>query len=167
MTRAPAAVPLVLTAPEVAAVVTRLDGEASTARRVRYLLSDRLALDGAPRKGQTRLYRPVDVALMRLAVRLEAQGVSAWVVRVVLAYSGDVIRAAWHARADVALTVRGVRGTIESASTATTPSVACVPLRPVWNGVERAIRRARHHRPNVWLWRHVPAAVLAQPDGAA
>src|ERR1700736_6228524 len=109
MLRSPSAVPLVLTAPEVAAVVARLEGEPCTPRRVRYLLSERLAVDGAPRKGQTRLYRPVDVALMRLALRLQAQGLSAWTVRVVLAYSQDVIRAAWRSRADVALAVRGVR----------------------------------------------------------
>jgi hypothetical protein len=33
---------------------------------------------------------------MRLAVRLEAQGVSAWVAHVVLAYCGEEIRAAWR-----------------------------------------------------------------------
>jgi hypothetical protein len=157
----PPEVPLVLTAPEVAAVVARLDGDACTPRRVRYLLSHRLAVDGARRKGQTRLYGPVDVALMRLAVRLQAQGLSRWTVRVVLVYSREILRDAWRSRAAVALVVRGVRGTIESAATATPgPADASVPLRPVWVGVERAIRRERLQRPRVWQWRAVPAAVL-------
>src|SRR2546428_5507109 len=78
--------PLVLTAPEVAAVVSQLEGEPCSVRRVRYLLSELLATDAAPQRGQARLSGPVDVALMRLAVRLEAQGLSAWVARVVLAY---------------------------------------------------------------------------------
>jgi len=81
----PSASTLVLTASEMAQVVARLEGEACSARRVRYLLGGLILGDTVPQRGRTRLYGPIDVAMMRLAVRLEAQGISAWVVRVVLA----------------------------------------------------------------------------------
>lgn len=152
-----------VTAAELATVVTQLEGEACTARRVRYLLGGLLPMDGGQR-GRTRLYGAIDVALMRLAVRLEAAGVSAWVVRVVLAYCGDEIRAAWRSGAAVALSVRGVTGWIHSARPeADGPvAVACVPLRSVLAGNESAIRQARRARPNIWMWRACPAASLPQ-----
>jgi hypothetical protein len=128
-----------LTAPHVAAAVVRLEGEPCTARRVRYLLSGVAIRDRAPDRGRgtARGYGAVDVALMRLAVRLEAQGVSAWVVRVVLAYCGDEIRAAWRNGAVGALVVRGVTGAIERVKPdADAPSaMARVPLRSVWTGL--------------------------------
>jgi hypothetical protein len=163
--RSPSA--LVLTASEVATVVARLEGEACTARRVRYLLSGLLMTETASQRGQTRLYGPVDVALMRLAVRLEAQGVSAWVVRVVLSYGGEEIRAAWRAGATVALAVRGVTGTIEPARLQTPTAVARVLLRSVTTGNAAAIRRERRTRPMVWMWRPLPASALGPPEVAS
>jgi hypothetical protein len=159
----------VLTASEIAAVVTRLEGEACTARRVRYLLSGLLQTDSGTQRGHTRLYGPIDLAMMRLAVRLEAQGVSAWVVRVVLSYGGEEIRAAWRAGASLALAVRGVTGTIEPAKleTPTSPAVARVLLRSVTTGNVAAIRRERRTRPMVWMWRPMAASALGPPEVAA
>jgi hypothetical protein len=140
-----------LTAPDVAAAVVRLEREPCTARRVRHLLSGVVISDRAPRRGRrTRGFSAVDVALMRLAVRLEAQGVSAWVVRVVLAYCGDEIRAAWRRRTAVALVVRGVTGTIEGVTPeADAPAaMARVPLRSVLRGIGPAMRRTRRARPS-------------------
>jgi hypothetical protein len=73
------------------------------------------------------------VGLVRLAVRLERQGVSAWAARVVLAYCGDDIRAAWPAGAPAALNVRGVTGSIEMATrdTDVPANVVRVRLRTV------------------------------------
>jgi len=156
--------PLVLTAPEVAAVVSQLEGESCSARQVRYLLSGLLGTDAERPHGQTRWHGPADVALMRLAVRLEAQGVSAWVVRVVLAYCGTEIRAAWASGAPVALVIRGVTGTIESLATDfAVPAAARVPLRAVWTGVERAMRQTRRARPHLWRWKAGPAVSSFSP----
>lgn len=152
--------PLVLTAPEVAAVVTALEGTACTARRVRYLFDGQRGAAGVVR-GQTRLYGLPEVAVMRLVLRLEAQGVSGWVARVVVTYCGDAIGAAWRRGAAAALVVRGVTGTIEPVRDATArPAAACVPLPPVWRGIERAVRAARRRHPDVWRWRQVDPATL-------
>ena len=150
--------PLVLTAPEVAAVVSQLEGERCTVRQVRYLLYGLLPSDTPVPRGHTRLYGPDDVALMRLAVRLHAQGVSAWVARVVLAYCGAEIRAAWRAGSASALVVRGVTGTIEAATAdpSSAPASVRVSLRAVWIGVERAMRGTRRDRPQIWRGRHIP-----------
>jgi hypothetical protein len=158
------ATPLVLTAPEVAAVVSRLEDQACSVRRVRYLLSGLPATDPTAARGEVRLYGPADVALMRLAVRLEARGVSAWVAQEVLAYRADEIRAAWRAGAPAALQVRGVTGSIEMATrdTDTPPGVVRVPLRPVFVGIASAIRRERRARPTIWRWRARATAALAQ-----
>ena len=158
------AAPLALTAPEVAALVSRLEGEPCSVRRVRYLLVGLPATDGAPPRGEVRLYGPVDVALMRLAMRLEAQNISAWVAQVVLAYGVEAIRAAFRSGEDVALVVRGVIGSIERAKPEldTSPVAARIPLRSVFAGLESAIRRERRARPHIWRWKTRPAAVLAQ-----
>jgi hypothetical protein len=158
------AAPLLLTAPEVAAVVSRLEGEPCSVRRVRYLLSGLSATDAAPPRGEVRLWGPVDVALMRLAVRLGTQGLSPWVARVVLTYSGAEIRAAWTSGASVALAVRGVTGSIEGATPGPdAPAVAArVLLRSVFVGTVSAIRQERRARPTIWRWKARPATALAQ-----
>ena len=71
------ALPLVLTAPEVAAIVSQLEHVPCSVRQVRYLLADLRPPAAARPLREPRLYGPADVGLMRLAVRLEAQGVSA------------------------------------------------------------------------------------------
>jgi hypothetical protein len=154
---------LVLTVSEIADVVGRLENRPCTTRQARYLLAGLLHGDVAPQRGRTRLYGPIDVALMRLALRLESQGISAWVARVVLAYCGDEIRAAWASNRPVALSVRGVMGTIEPANREEMPgAVARVPLRSVLVGIDAAIRRERRARPTVWMWRPRMATALAK-----
>jgi hypothetical protein len=144
--------------------VSRLEGEACSVRRVRYLLSGLPATDAIQARGEVRLYGPVDVALMRLALRLEARDVSAWVVQVVLAYRADEIRAAWRTGAPAALQVRGVTGSLEMATrdTDTPPGVVRVPLRPVFVGIASAIRHERPARPTIWRWRASLATELAE-----
>jgi hypothetical protein len=107
-------------------------------------------------RGETRLYGSLDVAFVRLALRLQAEGVSPWVTRVVLTYlRNDLIRA-WRSSAAVALAVRGLQGTIEPAlrSRPASPS-AWVPLREIAKGIDAEIQRTRDARETVWMWRKV------------
>jgi hypothetical protein len=63
----------------------------------------------AAHTGTTRLYTPIDVAFVRLALRLAREGVSTTVARVVMTYlRSDLIRA-WKAGAPLALAVRDSR----------------------------------------------------------
>lgn len=160
--------PLVLTAPEVAGVVEQLESkECCTVRQVRYLLSGFSRTDAKPPHSHARLYGPVDVALARLAVRLHAQGVSAWVSRVALAYCEEDLRAVWRTNAAMALVVRGVTATVEPviAADTSTPVAARVPLRTVWFGVERAMRSTRRVRP-LWRGRPVPGPTMLNERSA-
>jgi hypothetical protein len=159
--------PLVLTAPEVADVVSQLEREPCSVRQVRYLLSALRRTDPEPQRGHARLYDLDDVALMRLAVRLQTQGISAWVTRVVLAYGADEIRAAWSLGAPVALVVRGVTGFLEPVKPEphTPAASARVPLRAVWSGVKPAMRSPRRTRP-LWRGRPVPVSVAMSERSA-
>src|SRR5262245_55072051 len=103
--------PKVLTAVELARVVSRVSGRTMSARRVRHLLVDSALgteLQGR-RHGQTRLFGLLDLAILRLVVELESQGISAWVSRVILTYVRDDIVRAFKSSAPVALAVRGLR----------------------------------------------------------
>ena len=155
-----ASMPKLLTGTEVAALVGDLEACKCSARQVRYLLvSGRLGSDGQPRtRGQTRLHGVIDVALVRLAVRLTREGLSASLARVVLTYlRADVVRS-WKSGAQVTLAVRGVQGSLEPTLKGR-PSwaVAWVPLRDVWYGLDTHVQRASDARSTVWMWRKVPA----------
>jgi hypothetical protein len=108
-------------------------------------------------QGQTRLFGTLDLALLRLAMELERQGISAWVSRVVLTYLRDDIVRAFKSAAPVALAVTGLRGSLEPALKARPSSVmAWVPLREVWKGLEGEIVGVRAAKPTVWMWAEVP-----------
>jgi hypothetical protein len=147
-----------LTVSEAAKVAAQLAGRPCSPRQVRHLLvGGALGTDTAQRtRGQTRLYGSLDVAFVRLALRLNAEGVSPWVARVVLTYlRNDLIRA-WKSSAAVALAIRGLQGTIEPALRARPSSLsAWVPLREIAKGVEAEIQRVREGRETVWMWRKV------------
>jgi hypothetical protein len=145
-----------LTTVELAKVVSALEQPCS-ARRVRYALS----AGGTNRqgRGRTRLHAADDVALMRVALRLEAAGVSAWVARVVLAYLQDSLIAAIRSRRPKALHVFGVRGSIRPASEPAPPGTIVVPLRSVMHGVLEKMRQTRRDTPTIWAWQQLsPAA---------
>ena len=152
--------PKLLTVAEVAALASRLESRPCSPRQVRYwLVSGRLGNDVQPRtRGQTRLYTVLDVALVRLALRLSREGMSTTVARVVLTYlRNDVIRA-WKAAAPLALAIRGVQGSLEPALKARPAwAEAWVPLRDIWNGLDRKVEETCAARATVWMWRHVPA----------
>jgi hypothetical protein len=156
-----AVVPKLLTAREAAGLVARLTGERCSPRQLHYLLiGGGLGTDVvARRRGQTRLYGTIDLALVRLALLLEGEGLSPWVVRVVLTYLRNDVVLAWRSAAPVALAVRGLRGTLEPALKGRPKwAVGWAPLREVWRDIEKEIQRVREARPSVWMWRHVPAA---------
>jgi hypothetical protein len=147
-----------LTVDEVAKVASQLAGRTCSPRQVRRLLvHGRLGTDITPRtKGQTRLYGPLDVAFVRLALRLHDEGVSPWVGRVVLTYLRNDLVRAWKSSAAVALAISGLKGSIEPAlrprpATAT----AWVPLREIAKGIDAEIHRACDGRDTVWMWRRV------------
>jgi hypothetical protein len=152
--------PKALTAVELAQLVSRLAGRTVSPRRVRHLLVGAgLGTElQARQQGQTRLFGVLDVALIRLAIELEKQGISAWVTRVVLTYLRDDIVRAFRASAPVALGVHGLRARLEPTLKAR-PSgfVAWVPLREIWKGLEAEVAGMRAGKPTVWMWSEVPA----------
>ena len=158
--------PPLLTADEVAHLVSRIEGRRCSARQVRYLLvSGRIGTDvHRRRQGQTRLYGILDVALMRLAVRATREGVSRTVTRVVLTYLRNDLVRAWKAGAAVALAVVGVQGTLEPLLKGR-PSwaVAWVPLREVWQGLDKHVRQVCDLRATVWMWRRVSVHAVPRP----
>ena len=164
-----AVIPKVLTAMEVAALCARLEGRRCSPRQVNYLLvSGGLGTETRRRAhGQTRLHGILDVALVRLALRLQAEGVSPMVTRVTLTYlRNDLIRA-WKAGAAVALTVSGVHGSLQPVLKARPSSgaVACVPLLEIWRGLETELHRVCAARAEVWMWRHVPVDAVPRATG--
>jgi len=151
--------PRLLTAVEAAKLLSRLTGERFTPRRVRHLLVEGgLGTElQARRRGQTRLFGALDLGILRVAIELERQGISAWVARVVLTYLRDDIIRAFKSSAPVALAVTGVRGRIEPALRAKPASaIAWVPLREVSKGLDTEISGVREAKPTVWMWSEVP-----------
>lgn len=148
-----------LTAVEAAHVLSKLTGRTCTPHRVRRLLvSARLGTELQPRQhGQTRLFGALDLAIVRVVIELDRQGVSAWVSKVVLTYLRDDVVRAFKSAAPVALALNGVRGSIEPALKAR-PSwaVAWVPLRDAWKGIETEIEGVRGAKPTIWMWSEVP-----------
>ncbi len=152
--------PKALTAIEIAQTVSRLTGTEVSVRRVRHLLVvSGLGTELQTRQhGQTRLFGVLDLALVRLAIELERQGISAWVGRVVLTYLRDDLVRAFRASAPVALAIRGVRATLEPALKMKPPNLAAwVPLQDVWRGLDAQVVAIRAGKPTVWMWSEVPA----------
>jgi DNA-binding transcriptional MerR regulator len=148
-----------LTATELAKLASKAAGRKCTARRVRHLLvQGGLGTELQPRRqGQTRLFGALDLAIIRLALELERQGISAQVIRVVLTYLRDDIVRAYKAAAPLALAVNGLRGRLEPAlRTKPASAVARVPLREIWKGLDQEIGGVRDAKPTVWMWTEVP-----------
>ena len=152
------ATPKLLTAIEAAQVLSKLSGRNCSPPRVRRLLvKARLGTELQPRqKGQTRLFGSLDLAIVRIALELERQGISAWVSKVVLTYLRDDIVRAFKSAAPVALAVAGLRGSLEpSLKPRPSTAIAWVPLREVWKGLEPEMESIRAAKPTVWMWTEV------------
>jgi hypothetical protein len=116
-------------------------------------------------RGQTRLYGQIDVAFVRLALRLHAEGVSPWVARVVLTYLRNDLVRAWKSSAAVALAINGLKGTLEPALRQRPASAtAWVPLREIAGGIDAEIQRVSEAQPTIWMWRKI--SVHAVPRAA-
>lgn len=149
----------VLTATEAAHVLSKLSGRSCRPYRVRRLLvAAKLGTELQPRqRGETRLFGALDLAIVRVTLELERQGISAWVSKVVLTYLRDDLVRAFKSAAPVALAVSGVRGSLEPAfKTRPSSAVAWVPLREAWKGIEHEIETVRYAKPTVWMWSEVP-----------
>jgi len=156
-----------LTVSEAARVASHLAGRPCSPRQVRHLLvTGALGTETGRRvHGQTRLYGQLDIAFVRLALRLQAQGISPWVVRVVLTYLRNDLVRAWKSSAAVALAINGLKGTLEPALRQRPASAtAWVPLREIAKGIDAEIQRVCDARPTVWMWRRV--SVQAVPRTA-
>lgn len=152
-----------LTAAEAARLLSKTSGRKCSAHRVRRLLVNAgLGTEIQPRRhGQTRLFGALDLAIVRVAIELERQGISAWVAKVVLTYLRDDVVRAFKSAAPVALAVSGVRGSIEPAlRTRPSAAIAWVPLREVWKGLESEIAAIRDAKPTVWMWTEVPCQAV-------
>jgi hypothetical protein len=160
--------PKLLTASEAAVLATALTGQPCTARQVRYLLvQGRLGTDVSPgRRGETRVFGVLDVALLRLALALRAQGVSATVARGVLTYLRDDLIRAWRAAQSMAVAVTGLKGSLEPVPRGRPKwAVAWVPLRELWRDLEVQIHKIREAQPDLWMWKERPAAHVAAERG--
>lgn len=149
-----------LTAEETARLVGGLAGRDCSVRKLRHLLVGCALGTELPsrRRGETRLYGVLDVALLRLALALEAEGLSPWVTRVVLTYLRDDLVRAWKAAAPLSVAVRGVRGSLEPAPKGRPRwAVAWVPLRDIWRGLDAEVERVAGARETVWMWRPIAA----------
>jgi len=112
------------------------------------------------------MYGVIDLALVCLARRLKAAGISPSVARVVLTYRRDDVVRAWKAGANAALVVTGLHGAVVSvAKTMSAKAAAIVPLQDVWRGLDAEVERLTRTRPTVWMWRDVP--VHAVPRSVA
>jgi len=143
----------VLTAPELAQLISDLESTTCEPWHIRrYLIDVKPPIDGA--FGRTRLYTADDLCLVRLAVRLEREGLSAWVVRAVLANHADEIVRAWRSGTASVLAVHGVRGKViaEADSTRVPTGTTVVPLQPIRRDVSTAIARIRRHNPTIQLF---------------
>jgi hypothetical protein len=148
-----------LTVDELAALASRLAGRSCTPRRVRYLLiTGGLGTEWqSRRRGGTRLYGVLDLELVRLAMAMEAEGMSSWLVRVVLTYLRDDLVRAWKAAAPLALAVRGIQATLEPVvRNRPASAVAWVPLRDIWRGLDAEVQKVSDARDQVWMYRPVP-----------
>lgn len=74
-----------------------------------------------------------------------------------LTYLRNELVLAWRSGAPVGLAVSGLRGTVQPVLKSRPPgTVAWVPLREIWRGLEVEIGDVRIAQPNVWMWRDVP-----------
>jgi hypothetical protein len=129
-----------------------------TLARLRYLEHYGVgpAVRGSGVKGHavSRLYGVVDVALLRMWLRLSAE-VGPMAARFTLAYEGGAIRDALQRSRPLVLVVRGKRAELVTVRAAgdIEDAAAAVSLLDVLAGVEDAIRAVRENEPYVWAGR--------------
>ena len=113
--------------------------------------------------GGSRLYGVVDIAMLRVWLRLSALMPTA--ARFTFAYLGDGIRLALARRRDLVLVVRGKRAELMTPrEAASVEAVVSIPLLDVLKGVQEAIGGVRTHRPELWAGREwlTPAEAVGE-----
>jgi DNA-binding transcriptional MerR regulator len=115
----------------------------------------------APRQhGDVRLYSAVDVAFVRLTLRLRAEGVSPTVARTIVSCLGPMLAEHLTHNHPMALAVVGLRGLLLYAPAGRPDAVvAWVTLQDVWRGIEDRIRVVRQRAPELRRWNQPLAAV--------
>jgi hypothetical protein len=141
-----------VTAGEMAQLLSRIESTVCRRWHVRRCLTD--LIPSTNERGRTRVYSIFETCLVRLAIQLEREGVSAWAVRAVLANHADSLRRAWADDAPLALAVRGVRGwLVPDAERASQPiGTITVSLPAVRHGLLQAMRRIRRANPTIPLF---------------
>jgi hypothetical protein len=120
----------------------------------------------ARKRGGTRLYGVLDVALVRLAMALESEGLSSWTIRVILTYLRNDLVRAWKAAAPLTLSVRGIQASLEpTVRTRPSAATAWIPLREIWRGLETEVQRTSDARDQVWMYRPVPVRSVPRSTG--
>lgn len=150
--------------------VTALETETSklTAARLRHLeqygIAPQVPGSGERGVGGSRLYGAVDLALLRLWLRLASE-VGPVAARFTLAYIGRSVRTAIERRRPLVLVVQGKRaGLLAARDASRITAVAKVPVLTLLEGVEDAIRAVREESPELWAGRSwlTPAEAVAE-----
>jgi hypothetical protein len=139
-----------------------------TAARLRnleqYGIAPHVPGSGEQGVGGSRLYNVVDLALLRLWLRLSSE-VGPVAARFTLAYVGRSVRVAIERRRPLVLVVQGKRAELIAARDASsTHAVAQVPVLGLLDGVEDAMRAVREESPELWAGRSwlTPAEAVAE-----
>ncbi len=145
---------IVLTAPEVARVVSRLEPRMRiTDYQVRYLATLRCVTPSAHEpttSGDSALYTPVDVALIRLILRLVAEGAPYWMARAAVAQCAGRLRVQLASGHATTFVVDGPVGSLDGDTSAHARAMTwAVPLSDVRRGLMAALRGERQRQP-VW-----------------
>lgn len=145
--------PILLTAPEVARVVSTLEPRMRiTEYQVRYLASQRCVVPSAHEpttSGDSALYTPVDVALIRLILRLVSEGAPYWMARAAVAQCAGTLRGTLMSVRSGVFVVNGPVGVVNPDEQPTSAVAWAVQLADVRRGLVAAIRDERKRQP---LW---------------
>lgn len=157
---------LVLTAPEVARVVSRLEPRSRvTDFQVRHLATVRCVLPSAHEptaSGDSALYTAADVALIRLILRLMDEGARPWMARAAVAQHAEALRAALSSHRAAVFMATGPLGVLNPTDRPTSGPAWCVRLGDVRRGLFSEIQRERRGQ-RVWArWGARTAAEAAQ-----
>jgi hypothetical protein len=158
-------VPILLTAPEVARVISRLEPRSPmTEYQVRYLASQRCVRPSAHEptaSGDSALYAPVDVALIRLILRLVGEGAPYWMARAAVAQCAPELRAVLATSRAGVCVVNGPVGSVNPNERPTSAVAWQVPLAEVRRGLHAAILGERRRQPLWARWAPRTAADVA------
>jgi hypothetical protein len=129
----------------------------SVVRSILVLGTDARAME--PRRpGDTRLFTPVDLAVVRLNLQLRAAGVSPTVARVNVANLRILLAKHWRHGDEMLLVIAGLCGVLVPPGTdSVRGEVARVPILKAWRGLDDGVKAIRRRAPEVHGVRHTSA----------